>query len=177
MVTTSTTDRERREWLTSLYKEVFPAYAAFVSRGGGSFEQARDLFHDALIVCYEKGRLSPVAQSDKAYLFGTAKHLWLNERKVQSGKTSTGDWNAAMDTADDEQQPSQERLLAFLESVGQKCLQLLSAFYYDGTSLSEIAQKMGFSSKRSATVQKYKCIEKLRHQIKTKQRAYEDFFE
>jgi len=54
---------------------------------------------------------------------------------------------------------------------------LLRAFYYDKLSMSKIANRFGFSSERSATVQKYKCLEKVRDLVKEKSLSYEDFLE
>ncbi len=39
--------------LGRLYEQAFPAVAKFVSRMGGSLEQAKDIFHDALIIYLE----------------------------------------------------------------------------------------------------------------------------
>jgi hypothetical protein len=41
----------------------------------------------------------------------------------------------------------------------------------------KVAQLFGFSGERSATVQKYKCIEKVRETVKQKALTYEDFLE
>ena len=74
----SSTNREAK--LLALYKDTFPMVARFVSRRGGNFDQAKDVFQDALIIWYEKAECSrePIV-SDKAYLFGVAKYLWLRK--------------------------------------------------------------------------------------------------
>ena len=69
------------------------------------------------------------------------------------------------------------KLLDLLERAGQKCMDLLSAFYGEKASLGKISKIWNFSSNHSAAVQKYKCIEKIRDVIKTKALSYEDFFE
>ncbi|WP_282636750.1 hypothetical protein [Sphingobacterium thalpophilum] len=56
-------------------------------------------------------------------------------------------------------------------------MSLLKSFYYDQMSLQEIADDFGFSGIRSATVQKYKCLEKIRETVKEKALLYEDFLE
>jgi hypothetical protein len=68
-----------------------------------------------------------------------------------------------------------EKLLAFVKTTGEKCVDLLTAFYYDNDTMQTIANKFGFSGERSATVQKFKCLEKIRNSIKTKSLTYEDF--
>ena len=61
----------------------------------------------------------------------------------------------------------EQTLLAALQKSGQKCLELLKAFYYDHCSMDHIAGRFGFKGRRSATVQKYKCLEKVRQEINT----------
>jgi len=56
-------------------------------------------------------------------------------------------------------------------------MDLLRSFYYDKMPLTTIASTYGYSGVRSATVQKYKCLEKVRETIKEKALAYEDFME
>jgi hypothetical protein len=53
----------------------------------------------------------------------------------------------------------------------------LKAFYYDNLPVNTIANLFGYSGERSATVQKYKCMEKVRETIKERSLAYEDFIE
>ena len=54
-------------------------------------------------------------------------------------------------------------------------MELLKSFYYDELPLNDIAETYGFSGVRSATVQKYKCLEKVRETVKEKSLTYEDF--
>jgi hypothetical protein len=56
-------------------------------------------------------------------------------------------------------------------------MEILKAFYYDNLSANTIAGLFGYSGIRSATVQKYKCMEKVRETIKENSLAYEDFVE
>jgi hypothetical protein len=77
----------------------------------------------------------------------------------------------------DDVQPSSAKILNYLETAGQKCMEILKAFYYDNLPVNVIAGLFGYSGVRSATVQKYKCMEKVRETIKEKSLAYEDFVE
>ena len=43
---------------------------------------------------------------------------------------------------------------------------MLQAVYYFKYSMQELAEEFGFRSVRSATVQKYKCLEKVRNEVK-----------
>lgn len=168
---------ERGELLMQLYKKAFPVVAGYVARMGGSFDEAKDIFQDALVIYYEKvvaGGLA-LTGSPKAYLVGTAKHLWLRKFRENNQLIDLDD-SGAFDLTDvGQQQPLQNKLMHLLETAGQKCMDLLRSFYYDNLDLAEIAPKFGFSGTRSATVQKYKCLEKVRETIKQKALQYEDF--
>ena len=165
----------REEALIALYKSTFPSVARFVSKRGGSLEQAKDIFQDALVVWYEKSTESggvPV-YSERGYIFGIAKRLWYRRFAEESLSLPL-----EMDVEDiTDQHPSSSRLLNVLEDAGRKCMDLLKSFYYDKLSMAELKVQFGFSSSHSATVQKYKCLEKVRDEVKNKSISYDDFLE
>jgi DNA-directed RNA polymerase specialized sigma24 family protein len=176
----NSTSAEREQLFIALYKKVFPAVAKYVSKMGGSFDEAKDIFQDALVIYYEKMAAVPVAiQSDEqAYLFGVAKHLWAKKFRENIKLTSVDTEMNEVDFAEEEEaQPSPARLMHYLETAGQKCIEILKAFYYDNLPVNKIADLFGYSGVRSATVQKYKCMEKVRETIKEKSLAYADFIE
>ena len=76
-----------------------------------------------------------------------------------------------------EKQPIANKLLLFLQRTGKKCMDLLQAFYYEKASMSELSERFDFRNERSATVQKYKCLEKVRTQIKKRALTYGDFMD
>jgi DNA-directed RNA polymerase specialized sigma24 family protein len=171
------TTEEREKLFMALYKNAFPAVARYISKMGGTFDEAKDIFQDALVIYYEKAVASPIAfkTDDKAYLIGIAKHLWL--KKYRENSLHTPLEGLDMTIVLDEEQPSQVRLIHFLETAGKRCMELLRSFYYDQLPLADLANLFGFSGVRSATVQKYKCLEKVRETIKEKSLAYEDFLD
>lgn len=174
----SNTDRltQRQELFINLYKSAFPAVAKYVGRLGGNFDEAKDVFQDALVVYYEKISTQPSAlNNDTAYLVGIAKNLWLKRYRQSAQNISLTDLDMPAD--EQEESPSNNRLMRFLNKAGQKCMELLKSFYYDQQPLQEIAEEFGYSGVRSATVQKYKCLEKVRETIKEKALAYDDFME
>ena len=158
---------QKEDPIISLYRDSFPDFARMVRRMGGSLEQAKDSFHDALLIYLEKataGKLQLHA-SPKAYLLGTAKICWLRSVK----KDTTLQLPQGFEPPDQQDPDPEEREKTLLESLqksGKKCLELLKAFYYDHCAMDDIAARFGFKGRRSATVQKYKCLEKVREEIK-----------
>ena len=167
----------RQELFIGLYKQVFPAVAKYVARCGGSFDEAKDVFQDALLNYYEKtGQAGlSVNNSDGAYIYGTARYLWIKRYK-EGGKTLPLNEADVVNTVEDTTAiPDDDKLLSFLATTGKRCMELLRSFYYDKLPMAQVAETFGFSGVRSATVQKYKCIEKVRDTVKQKALTYEDF--
>lgn len=168
------TAEDREKLLIGLYKSAFPAVARYVSKMGGTFDEAKDIFQDALVIWYEKAVAGSanIKINDKAYLLGIAKHLWLKKHQENNKQQSLDGFDVAQE---EEEQLSDSKILNFLQTAGKKCMDLLRSFYYDQIPLADIAETFGFSGVRSATVQKYKCLEKVRETVKEKALTYEDF--
>jgi DNA-directed RNA polymerase specialized sigma24 family protein len=168
--------KEREQLFTQLYEEAFPKVAKFVANRGGSFEDARDIFHDALVILYERitGNDVAIETSQEYYLIGISKHLWMRKFKDDKRKTGLGEMENTITIPEDFFEASENRLTSLLQLTGKKCLELLRAFYYDNLSLQQIKSAFGFSTLHSASVQKFKCIEKMRTTIQEKSIGYED---
>jgi DNA-directed RNA polymerase specialized sigma24 family protein len=170
----------RQELFSALYETAFPRVAKFVSQRHGTFQDAKDIFQDALIIFYEKLSEEKLAVQgpDDAYLLGIAKHLWIRKYNQSLSNVSLNEFEAAIGIPDDFF-PTVEsnRLITFLERTGKKCMALLQAFYYNKSSMAEIMERFGYGTIHSATVQKFKCLEKIRENVKEKSLRYEDFTE
>lgn len=170
----------REKLFEQLYEQAFPLTARFVSRMGGTYPDAKDIFQDALLLYYEKSCEQEFVphKTPEAYILGIAKHLW-NRKFRRAGQlvTLSSEEQKLVVPADAEPDINSRRLLAYLESSGRRCLDLLRAFYYEKLPMKQIAGSMGYASDRSATVQKYKCLEKMRDGLKEKSIGYEDFLD
>ncbi|MDB5131732.1 MAG: hypothetical protein JWR02_1481 [Mucilaginibacter sp.] len=170
------TPAEREKLFMHLYKKAFPATARYVNKKGGSFEEARDIFQDALVIYYEKltGSSFVLNVDESSYILGIAKHLWAKSFRQDIRYTPLDNYEFVEFV---NEQPSTSMLLHHLETAGQKCMDMLKAFYYDKLPVATIARLFGYSTIHSATVQKYKCLEKVRETVKEKSLTYEDFIE
>jgi DNA-directed RNA polymerase specialized sigma24 family protein len=171
----------RTETLTLFYSEwynrSFLQVAKFVKKHGGTLEDAKDIFHDALIVHYEKLQ-DPhfiLRSSEEAYMMGVVKNLWWQKIRTDLKSETLADHEDASVKVSPEIDTS--RLYKLVVSAGKRCLDLLSMFYMKRASLTEIAETFEFKTEHSAAVQKYKCIEKIRDTIKQNSMHHEDFFE
>ncbi|HEY5823212.1 MAG TPA: sigma-70 family RNA polymerase sigma factor [Cyclobacteriaceae bacterium] len=171
--------QEREKVFGHLYEEVFPVVTALVHKQGGSLQDAKDIFQDALVIFYEKsvsGTLS-IHLSDEAYLVGIVKHLWIRKFKADLKFISLDHFEKEITLPEDVNHSSNNRLLHLLEVTGKKCLELLKSIYYDKQSMDEVSKTFGFSGAHSVSAQKYKCIEKIKDTVKQKSLQYGDFTE
>lgn len=171
---TITKVENRTETIRKWYAETFPKFGKYVYQRGGTLDEAKELFQEAVIAYYEKlntAEFTPL-RSDEAYLFGIARKKWL---KYHARKRHHEDFEQVDILQEANPIPNPQLLLNHLKKVGEKCLNILQAYYYENLSMNELASRFGYSSERSATVQKYKCLEKVRDEIKQKKMTYEDF--
>jgi RNA polymerase sigma factor (sigma-70 family) len=174
------THAAREKLFTDLYERAFPSVARFVSKMRGSFQDAKDIFHDALVIYYEKiqDEKLTINSEPEAYVLGIARHLWMRKFNRDHKSLSFDALESDITTEDNfTADVSDRKLLQFLERTGKRCMDLLQAFYYEKMAMTTIASLFGFRNEHSATVQKYKCIEKVRDTIKEKSMNYEDFLE
>ena len=166
----------RSEIIAAWYIDTFPLFAAFVQRKGGDLEEAKEIFQEAIVIYYEKLTATNFCpeKTDKAYLLGTAKNRWFK----YSAKRNLYEGLSKIDIAEEKEQgPITQKLLHYLKLTGEKCMDMLQAFYYEKLDMAQLAKRFGYKSERSATVQKYKCLEKVRDEVKRKSLSYEDFID
>jgi hypothetical protein len=130
------------------------------------------------VILYEKKSSAEFEVNEQAYLMGISKNLWTRRFNASTDNVSIDIVDSHLDFTDKEDvQLSSAKLMNYLETAGQKCMEILKAFYYDNLPVVKIAELFGYSGVHSTTVQKYKCMEKVRETIKEKSLAYEDFIE
>ena len=170
----------RDAFFEEIYESVFPSVASFVNEMNGAYQDAKDIFQDALIIYFERlseNRLT-VNSTPERYILGIAKHLWLRKFRADKKKVSLDEFERILRIPDDfYPDVTLSRILQYVEAAGSKCLSLLRSFYFEKATLKEVASKLGYSTEHSAAVQKYKCLEKIRETIKENSMTYEDFFE
>ena len=170
--------RSGERFFDELYVNAFPLFARFAAQRNTSFEDAKDIFHDALVIFYEKCTDADfvIHTSAEAYVVGIAKHLWIRkfhrDRQHVPLEMAEGAADIPPDFFPDKKEA---RLLNFLERAGKRCMEILQKFYFEKTSLKDIATSLGYRTEHSAAVQKFKCIGKIRDAIKGQSIRYEDF--
>ncbi|MCB2378482.1 sigma-70 family RNA polymerase sigma factor [Hymenobacter sp. BT635] len=162
----------REQTLTRIYQRTFPMVRRHVQQHGGTPPDAKDVFQDALVVFYEKATTEGfvLSASVSTYLVGICRNLWRQELSRRQRLPLTGITDAHAQVPG-ETEPAEERdtlpLLDYVEQLGERCKSILLAFYYFQQPLEQIAAANQYQSVRSATVQKFKCLERLRKSVRT----------
>ena len=65
--------------IEQLYKENFSTIQAFILANNGSYDDARDVFQEAMIVLFEKAKDGQLEQNCqiKTYVYSVCRRLWL----------------------------------------------------------------------------------------------------
>src|SRR5690349_12393341 len=143
---------------------------AFIINNNGSYDEAKDVFQEAMITLYEKAKSDSFVLTCqiKTYVYSVCKRLWL-KRLQQLGKTSTGIENFEDTVIVEEDLELHERRNAefnmmerALNSLGEPCKSLLEAYYLKKKGMNEIATMFGYTNADNAKNQKYKCLMRLK---------------
>jgi RNA polymerase sigma factor (sigma-70 family) len=158
-------DRERA--LTQLYRQAFPLVRHYVGRRGGSAQDAQDVFHDALVVLYEQATSNTLVLTASAstYVVGISRNLWHHEQRRRA-RLPSEILPASLESLANEPAEPEVAVLDYVEQLGEKCKRILLDFYYFQQPLAQITAAHGYRSVRSATVQKFKCLERLRQSVR-----------
>ena len=154
----------------ALYKSHFSMIQHFVINNNGSFDDARDIFQEAMITLYEKVQSDSFALTCqiKTYLFSICKHLWL-KRLQQMGKYSSplsAEEESISVETDIEEFEKKDAAYAIMDralnSLGEPCKSLLEGYYLNKKGMQELAADFGYTNSDNAKNQKYKCLMRLK---------------
>ena len=139
-----------------------------------------DFYQDAYIIFYNNvmsGKLEHLSSSISTYLISIGKHLIFDRmRKNKKSVSEKFDLSRVGDT--DEQISSfeleapdlshEQRLLQqHFKSLGEKCQQLLTLFYYRGLTIQEIMEAENYNSENVVKAAKSRCMKTLKEKIKS----------
>jgi len=163
---------DRLEDIRQLYCNVFPAAAKMLRSMGCDLETAKDMIQDAMVIFLERSQQRVIRTSAEAYIKGISRMLYLQHCRTKKNIILPDDIGS-LHIADVEYEEENRNILImqYIAASGRRCLQLLTGHYYEGLNMEQLARRLGYGSPHSVSVQKYKCIEKIRAIIK--QQLYE----
>jgi RNA polymerase sigma factor (sigma-70 family) len=159
------------EILRYIYSDYFPPIEKFIYNNHGTSQDARDVFHDAILIIYQKLKEDElnINCSLKNYIFGICKLIWLKELKAAgSKKTFRMDLENTFSDQEIEDIEDREKKALFqyhFKQLSEDCQKMLRLFY-DGASMEEISEIMGYRSEGYTRRKKFDCKERLMKMIK-----------
>ncbi len=156
--------------IDTIYKDNFNMVQVFILNNNGSYDDARDIFQEAMITLYEKAKSESFVLTCqiKTYVYSVCRRLWL-KRLQQMGRF------VAQTESMEETVPVEEDLeihekrnadFAIMEralgSLGEPCKSLLESYYIHKKGMTEISAEFGYTNADNAKNQKYKCLMRLK---------------
>lgn len=142
--------------LESIYKDYFKDTYNFVKRQGGSLDDAKELFQEALLIFLSKLKKNEflIQVSLKSYLYTIAKNLWIKGLKIKKNtKLILDDPEFVFDLADEhanvqielEKAEARDRYIAYLHLLDTKSRELFLLKLEHNLSDREIAEQLGYT--------------------------------
>ncbi len=159
-----------RKAIELIYKENFSMVQALILNNNGSYDDARDIFQEAMIALYEKAKSESFVLTCqiKTYVYSICRRLWL-KRLQQAGRflSQADGFEETIPVEEDlEYHEKQNSDFAIMEralgSLGEPCKSLLEAYYLQKKGMQEIALEFGYTNADNAKNQKYKCLMRLK---------------
>jgi RNA polymerase sigma factor (sigma-70 family) len=162
--------KDDRKAIETIYKNNFNMVQAFILNNNGSYDDARDIFQEAMIVLYEnvKNESFVLTCQIKTYVYSICRRLWL--KRLQHLNRFAVQVESLEETVpveeDIEDQEKRNADFAIMEralgSLGEPCKSLLEAYYLQKKGMTEIAEAFGYTNADNAKNQKYKCLVRLK---------------
>ena len=168
--------KESSEDLDLIYKKHKDYCLNFMKRINHNDELNQDIFHDAIIVLYEKimnPDFTALTCSIQTYLNSICRNQILVRLKKggrhseysEEYDTRIDDWFEEDESERTEKVQATVKGLDKLKELGGKCYDILKRFFYQNQSMDKIAYDMNFSGEDSAKSQKAKCQKKLKELV------------
>ncbi len=153
--------------LRQIYKNFLPPVTKFIVQSGGRQADALDVFQDALIIIYEKSKSPDFVLTGTffSYLYGCCRRVWGNKMQKKDNQTASTEGLFHLAASDNiqtliENQEREKIFVAGFQKLGKDCQKLMTLFF-EGHSMEEICEAMGFGSSGYAKKRKFQCKEKL----------------
>lgn len=153
-----------------IYKQNFNTILAMIVNNNGSYDEARDIFQEAMIALYEKAKSESFVLTCKinTYVYSICRRLWL-KRLQQLGKINNPfegfeETVAVEDDVEIQAKRNQEFEIMHnaLSNLGEPCKSLLEGYYIKKLDMQQLANQFGYTNSDNAKNQKYKCLVRLK---------------
>lgn len=156
--------------IETIYKDNFKMIQAFILNNNGSYDDARDIFQEAMIALYEKAKSESFVLTCqiKTYVYSVCRRLWLKRLQQLGRFVAQTDGLEETISVEEDLEIHEKRNADFaimdkaLNSIGEPCKSLLESYYLQKKGMNEIATAFGYTNADNAKNQKYKCLMRLK---------------
>lgn len=156
--------------IETIYKDNFNMVQAFVLNNNGSYDDARDIFQEAMIALYEKAQSESFVLTCqiKTYVYSICRRLWLKKLQQMGRFSNQVDNLDETVPVEDDLEIHEKRNAEFaimdraMKSLGEPCKSLLEGYYVKKMGMQELAEEFGYTNSDNAKNQKYKCLMRLK---------------
>lgn len=148
--------------LQQIYKESLPEVAKYVKRNSGTFEDAKDVFQEGILIVFRKVRENTLELTTSLhnYLFSVCRNIWLRKLKRKGNKEVNIDEMTELGFEEDLDadfiKSRKWKLFNMkFKMLAEECRKVLQMLF-DGIAGKEIAARMGYTEDY-AKRKKYKC--------------------
>jgi len=154
--------------LDFLYKKYYRMMTNLVIKNSGTEEEAKDIYQEALIVFWRKASSGNLVLTSKisTFIYSICLNLWRKELERKSRHVN--EEKDGIEIINDEQDEKVKIIHQCIAELGDTCKKILSYHYFDGLSMQDIAEKLGYANTDTAKTKKYKCKQKLFELVKLK---------
>lgn len=153
--------------LEVLYKKYYRMMTKMVISNSGTEQEAKDIYQDALVVFWQKAVSGKLVLTSKisTYIYSICQNLWRKEldRKKRLSREEKDD----VEYIEMDKVERAKLINECINQLGDTCKHVLTYYYFDGMSMQEIADKLGFANTNTAKTKKYKCKKKLDELVKS----------
>ena len=161
--------------VTFLYEECQRTVTWMVLKNSGSRPEADDLFQEVILVFLDNVSANKFQHWEgtkvKTYICDVARLMWLKElrrRKSQIKRNGLfGDEQEEQAVPEENWLETDEMIHAFrvFDRLNERCRAVLTAFYLENKSLSQIAKMFNYNSVEYAKLVKHRCLQNLKELI------------
>lgn len=156
--------------IETIYKENFKMVQALIINNNGTYDDARDIFQEAMITLYDKAKSDSFVLTSqiKTYIYSVCRRLWLKKLQQMGKYVAQPEVLEETVAVEDDVDVHEKKNADFaimdraLNSLGEPCKSLLESFYLQKKGMHEIATDFGYTNADNAKTQKYKCLMRLK---------------
>lgn len=165
-----------------LYRQHYGALEHYIQTNSGDQDDAADIIQECFLVFIKmvEDRRFRGESSIKSVLYAICRNLWITELRKRKNimarheRYEAGKESISPDVCSEISRQEDSRVVMDLfETLGEKCKNILLAFYYENLSMKEITVKEGFSNEQVLRNKKHKCLKALVEKIQNHPTLYQ----